>query len=123
MFAAPKAASNQEIRVWYNKIVSEIPLLNGELTKKGVDLEARAVMAYNIRHEARMQARAMMSDASEVAMLQARDMKKYGNANGPSFPQLLDKAMSDGMTRNQAFENIISTSANTDPGYIAIVSK
>ncbi len=47
--------------------------------------------------------------------LQKRDMEKYGNPDGPTFEQLLDKEIAKtGGDWDQAFENIIESSVRTD---------
>jgi hypothetical protein len=44
-----------------------------------------------MRHTARLEARAMMADPTEVELLRARDMALYGNADGPTFAFLVEQ--------------------------------
>ncbi len=74
---APK--TNAEIRKWYLKQVTQIPELNEQWLANGFSAKERAKRAWQIRHDARFEARKMMVDAEEVEMLQARDVAEYGN--------------------------------------------
>lgn len=107
--------TNCEIRLWYNYQVVAIGKINEKWEKDGIDLETRAHKAYELRHEARVNARFMMQNPVEVKGLQARDMAKYGNPNGPTFDYLLNKNMNEkGMTKEEAFQSIIDSSSRTD---------
>ncbi|HEX8118878.1 MAG TPA: hypothetical protein VF521_16490, partial [Pyrinomonadaceae bacterium] len=75
-------ASNADVRRWYLTRVAEIPLLNEEWLRQGQSPLERARAAWRFRYEARLQARAMMADPTEVSLLRARDQKIYGNPDG-----------------------------------------
>ncbi|MBB1488679.1 hypothetical protein [Oceanospirillum sediminis] len=106
-----------EIRVWYNYQVVAIPVINERWITTGLTLEERARRAFDTRHRARMNARYMMSSAEEMKALQARDMEKYGNPDGPTFEYLVQKSLNKGVDRDQAYKKIIASSARTDNGY------
>lgn len=109
--------TNAEIRAWYNRQVEVIPALNTQWITEGLSAEARARKAADIRHHARLQARAYMPNKAEVADLQARDQKKYGNPDGPTFESLVDGARGRGLTGDAVYEDIIRSSSRTDAGY------
>jgi len=69
-------------------------------------VEERAKKAYEIRHNARLKAREMMQNKDEVLALQKRDLKKYGNPDGPTFDQLIKKHQDE--STGSVFEKIIS---------------
>lgn len=106
-----------EIRVWYNYQVVAIPVINKRWITNGLTMEERARLAFDLRHRARMNARYMMSSAEEMKALQARDMEKYGNPDGPTFEYLVQKSLNKGVDREQAYKKIITSSARTDNGY------
>ncbi|MDM8516058.1 hypothetical protein QUF76_07660 [Desulfobacterales bacterium HSG16] len=109
--------TNAEIRQWYNDQVGVISNLNEQWVKEGVSLEKRAHRAYEIRHKARIGARAMMKDKMEVTMLEKRDMKKYGNPDGPTFKYLVEKNRKKGMSQDESYEAIIGSSKRTNSKY------
>ncbi|SDJ24765.1 RHS repeat-associated core domain-containing protein [Rhodococcus triatomae] len=106
--------SNSEVRQWYNDQVSSIPELNREWTQSGIPLEQRAQMAAEIRHDARIRAREMMADPFEVEQLRARDRQVYGNPDGPTFDQLVEKSRSKGMAGDEIYNYIIGSSNRTN---------
>lgn len=106
--------TNREVREWYLNEVASIPLLNEQWQADGVSLADRAWRAWDIRHRARVAARALMGDLREVDMLHKRDLAKYGNPDGPSFDQLLAKANDSGLSDDQAYEQILASSTTTD---------
>ena len=69
--------------------VAEISKLNLEWVAQGRSLEERTRHAWQIRHEARTEARSMMESAVEIEDLRARDLRLYGNPDGPTFEQLV----------------------------------
>lgn len=113
----PLPRTNAEIRQWYNDQVSVVSERNEQWAKEGASVEERALRAYEIRHNARIQARAMMRDKEEVEMLRARDMKKYGNFDGPSFDYLVEKNSKKGMKGDSIYEAILGSSARTNAKY------
>ncbi len=111
--------TNCEIRLWYNFQIVAVGIINKKWEQDGIDLETRAHKAYEMRHEARVNARFMMQNKEEVRVLQARDMEKYGNPNGPTFEYLLKKNMDAGLTLADAYQSIIDSSSRTDTRYNA----
>jgi len=103
----------KQIRVAYNKTVSQIPSLNKKLLKDGVKVEERAKAAYDIRHKARLEARSKM-DGNKVKFLEERDLKKYKNENGPTFEYLIEKNLEKGYKGDNVYEEIIKSSSRTD---------
>lgn len=78
--------------------------------------EERARAAWRIRHEARLEARAMMSDPEEVKLLQARDVNLYGTSDGPTFDFLIEQLQNEGIEGNDIFEAVIIGSYHTNEG-------
>jgi|ERR1700686_1651969 len=114
MSEAPQ--TNAEIREWYLKEVALVPELNKQWLAQGLSPKARAKRAWRIRHEARMQARAMMADPEEVEMLEARDIVEYGRADGPTFEFLVKECRNVGLRGNAVYEAIIVGSYRTNRG-------
>lgn len=111
--------TNAEIRQWYNDQVAPIPALDAQWIEQGLGAEERARRAQEIRHNARIQARAYMQDKNEVADLQKRDQEKYGNPDGPSFEYLVQKNREKGMQGDAVFEDIIGSANRTNAAYNA----
>ncbi|MBL4650874.1 MAG: hypothetical protein JKY03_14170 [Aureispira sp.] len=109
--------NNCDIRTWYNFQVLAIPQLNNYWITQEIPLEERAHKAYNLRHNARIHARYMMPSQEEVALLQKRDLAKYGNPDGPTFEDLLQKNKAKGMTLKQTYGYIIQTASKTNNNY------
>ncbi len=103
-----------DIRIYYNRLVAEIPARDATLIQEGKSAEERAHAAYEARHNARITARAMMESAAEVEALRARDQEKYGNPDGPTFEQLVKKNRDKGLEGDAVFEAIIASSQRTD---------
>ncbi len=117
LIAIPK--TNCEIRLWYNFQIVAIGVINEKWEKDGIELETRAHKAYEMRHQARINARFMMQNKEEVKALQDRDIKKYGNPDGPTFEYLLKRNTDKGLTLEEAYEAIIASASNTDKRYNA----
>jgi hypothetical protein len=111
--------TNCEIRLWYNFQIVAVGVINEKWKQDGVDLETRAHRAYELRHEARVNARFMMQNKEEVAVLQARDTERYGNPDGPTFEFLLKKNTDEGLSLEEAYQSIIDSSSRTDTRYNA----
>lgn len=109
--------NNCDIRTWYNFQVLAIPQLNDYWITQEITLKERAYKAYILRHNARVHARYMMPNKEEVALLQKRDLAKYGNPDGPTFETLLEKNQAKGMTLEQAYKSIIQTASQTNNNY------
>jgi len=73
-------------------------------------------MAWRVRHEARLQARSMMTDQAEVELLRARDMAISGNTDGPTFEFLVQKLREAGLEGDAIYEAIIEGAHRTDAG-------
>lgn len=108
-----------EIRLWYNYQIVAVGVINEKWKQDGIDLETRARKAYEMRHEARVNARYLMPNKEAVKMLQARDSEKYGNPNGPTFDYLLKKNTDKGLSLEAAYQSIIDSSSRTDTRYNA----
>jgi hypothetical protein len=106
--------TNREIRAWYRERAAEIPSLSEDWIAQGVPLEERALRAWRIRHEARLQARSMMEDRDEIEDLRERDRRLYGNADGPTFDQLVQEGLERGLRRDEVYERIIVGSQATN---------
>ena len=111
-----KGRSNAEIRRWYLERVSRIPELNQEWIQQGIPLRRRAEVAWRIRHEARLEARSMMADPAEVALLRARDVAEYENPDGPTFEFLFERGRKAGLEDDAVYESLIDGSYRTDAG-------
>ncbi len=108
-----------EIRLWYNYQVVAIGVINQKWKNDGLDLATRARRAYELRHEARVNARFMMQDQTAVKGLQERDMAKYGNPDGPTFEYLIQKNTDNGLSLEEAYQSIIDSSSRTDQRFNA----
>jgi len=97
--------------------LAQIPKLNKRWVKDGLSLKARAKMAWQFRHERRIEARSFMSDPVEVEMLRARDRKVYGSPDGPTFTFLVRRLRSEGLSVNEAYEAVIKGSYRTNAGF------
>jgi hypothetical protein len=106
--------TNAEIRHWYLQHVSVIPQLNKDWIKQGLPVRERAQAAWRIRHEARIEARSMMADATEIELLRARDVAKYGSPDGPTFEFLVERLKEAGLEEDRIYEAIIDNSYRTD---------
>ncbi|MGW4720210.1 hypothetical protein [Nocardia sp. NPDC004260] len=111
---AVEVKSNVEVRRWYKDQVAKIPALDERWSRQGVSVEERARRAAEIRHAARLRARAMMSNPNEVRALRARDLHVYGNPDGPTFDHLVRKAHAAGRTGDDAYTYIIGSSSRTN---------
>jgi hypothetical protein len=112
--ATTDGMSNAEVRDWYNAQVATIPEQNQAWLAEGISTELRAERAYQIRHDARIEARNMMSSEVEVHQLRARDRAKYGNPDGPTFDYLVEKNRDKGLEGDAVYEAIIESSSRTD---------
>src|SRR5437867_3310735 len=104
---------NAAIRRWYLDQVSEIPALNRQWLAAGLSSRDRAQRAWQLRHTARLQARARM-DAAEVQLLRARDQALYGDPDGPTFEYFVERGKRAGLTEDAVDTIIIEGSARTD---------
>ena len=117
------AMTNAEVRDWYNAQVSTIPEQNQGWLAEGLSAQLRAQRAYQLRHDARIEARNKMADPVEVEQLRARDQLKYGDPNGPSFDYLVKKNRDKGLEGDAIYEAIIESSSRTDAKTNALFKK
>jgi hypothetical protein len=106
--------TNEQVRAWYHHEVSKIAELNLKCTEQGYALEERARRVWQLRRDARLHARAMMDNPSEVGQLRARDVRIYGNPDGPTFDQLVDAHRLSGCSVDEAFERTIKGAQTTN---------
>jgi uncharacterized membrane protein YhhN len=109
----PLPMTNREIRAWYLGRTADIARLNQEWIAQGVSLEERALRAWRIRHDARALARSMMENPLEIDDLRQRDLRLYGNPDGPAFDQLVQAHHQRGLTPDETYERIIRGSQAT----------
>ncbi len=108
------AWSNTEIRALYLGKVAAIGPASEQWKRDGVALPERAKRAFQMRHDARLLARAMMADTREEALLEARDRAKYGTPDGPTFEWLMAHEAERGKTGDAALEGIIESAQRTN---------
>jgi hypothetical protein len=109
--------TNAEIRLWYLERVAGISSLNQQWMEAGYGLETRAQMAWQIRHDARLEARALMPDPVERELVRARDVAVYGNPDGPTFDFLLARAREAGLSGDRCYEAILNGSSRANPDF------
>jgi hypothetical protein len=109
-----RSPSNSDVRRMYLERVSHIPQLNEVWNAEGTPARERAERAWGIRHDARLEARRLMSDAKEVEMLRARDLARYGSVDGPTFEWLVENLESQGLSGDALYEAIIEGSFRTN---------
>jgi hypothetical protein len=109
-----KIFSNKDIRVRYLCDVAQIAPQDEQWRSEKLAIEARAKKAFEIRHNARKTARAMMQSATEVEALKARDQEKYGSPDGPTFEWLVEKAKGKGLSGDAIYQEIIESAQRTN---------
>jgi hypothetical protein len=105
--------SNEQVRAHYHRLIEVIPRKDAQWKQEGVSTEERARRAFQIRHDARLTTRAMMSSAWEVELLRKRDLEKYGNPDGPTFEQLVIHQQKKGLSGDSLYEAIIESAQRT----------
>ena len=111
---APK--TNAEIRRWYLEQIAQVPELNEQWLAQGLPAKERAKKAWQIRHDARLEARAMMAGSEEVEDLRQRDLAEYGNPDGPTFDFLVDEWREAGLNGDAVYIAIIEGARRTNRG-------
>ncbi len=106
--------TNREIRSWYLREVSKIASLDREWQNRGDSLDVRAREAWQRRHNLRLRAREMMADPAEVELLRTRDFRLYGNPDGPTLDDLVQRLRSRGLSERDAYEAILRSALSTD---------
>ena len=114
--------SNAEVRGHYLKLVGEIGPANARWKGESLSAEERARRAFQMRHEARITGRAMMSDRSEVLALEERDKAKYGHPDGPTFDELVKRNQAKGLAGDAVFEAIVESAQRTNGAVNDMVS-
>ncbi|MFT3774436.1 MAG: hypothetical protein QM820_54445 [Minicystis sp.] len=114
MKRAGAAWENGEIRAAYLRMVAAIGPANETWRQENLPAEERAKRAYQMRHDARILARAMMASAAEVEMLRKRDQEKYGSPDGPTFESLVEHERKKGLAGDEIFEAIVKSAQRTD---------
>jgi hypothetical protein len=107
--------TNREVRDWYLHQTATIEDLDKRWILEGCSFEQRARRAWKIRHDARLTARSMMTDPEEVELLRKRDLLVYGNADGPTFEQLVKSQEDAGLRGDAAYLAIIRGAQTTNP--------
>ena len=101
--------SNAETRRTYLRRIAMIPsMLQQRDQQQGSpqSAEGRARLASDIRHRARVTARAMMSDPDRVVTLKIRDLTKYAAPDGPTFAWLVASMRRRGKEGDEIFRAI-----------------
>jgi hypothetical protein len=111
---APK--TNAEIRRWYLERVAQVHQLNEQWLAQGLSAKERAQKAWQVRHDARLEARAMMADSEEVEDLRQRDLDEYGNPDGPTFEFLIEEWREAGLKGDGIYLAIIEGARRTNSG-------
>lgn len=120
----PLSSSNSKIREYYNGFLSYF-LDKGWKGENGLEQDTRlsladkAYIAYNVRHQARLEARQYMN-VKDRTLVEARDFKTYGNREGPTFEWLVAKKLAkikgevNQQNLDQLYEEIINSSTKTN---------
>jgi hypothetical protein len=116
LLAACHRASPDDVAVreFYLARVATIAESDHQLAAAGRSAEERARAAYQIRHDARLAARAKMQNPAAVAALEARDLAKYGHPDGPTFDELLAKNRARGLSGDAAYLAIVESAQRTN---------
>jgi hypothetical protein len=105
---------NRAVRQWYLRTVQRIPQLDRALVARGASLEQRAFSAWRWRKRARIVARSQMLDKDLLRTYQVRDLRRYGDPNGPSFGFLVRDARERGLRGAAVYRDILRSSQATD---------
>jgi hypothetical protein len=108
------AWTNAEIRAHYLVLVAAIGPANAGWKRDGISAEERAHRAFQVRHDARLTCRAMMTDAHALAALEQRDQAKYGHPDGPRFEELVAREQAKGLSGDAVFEAIVESAQRTN---------
>ena len=95
-------------RKGYNKIVGTIDSEISELKT----LEEKAHKAFDVRNKAKDFARELSGPDLKKAA-ENDSFKRFGSSEGPSFDDLFQKAKGNGLTDDQAYDEIIKSSKRT----------
>ena len=86
---------NSVTRDWYNNFTNAFDkkwkaTLDAKLRAGEITLADYAKISSEVRHHARISTREHMSDIVGLQAVQERDLKNYGNKDGPTFEWLMD---------------------------------
>lgn len=56
----------------------------------------------------------MMQSAAEINDLRERDLRLYGNPDGPTFDQLVQESLERGLRADEVYERIINGAQTTN---------
>ena len=82
--------------------------------REGRSAKWREREAFKLRKEARLRARAKMGPEG-IKWAEARDTKKYGHPDGPTFEQGVAKARAKGLAGDPVYEEIVDAAQRSDP--------
>lgn len=111
-----ESKTNREIREWYAEEVARIRILNDQWREEGLSVRVRAHRAWEIRHNSRLRARALMGNQRQIQLLQKRDLAKYGNPDGPTFDSLVEVNEKLGLVGDEIYEAILASSMKVNIG-------
>lgn len=112
---ADRSLSFEGARRWYNAELAKASPLDKAWEDAGVSLEERARRLQDVRHRARVDARDMMKSRLGVRWLQFRDLRKYGNKDGPTFDGMVRRRKKAGLSGDRVYQSIIDSFDKTDP--------
>lgn len=112
--AGGRVWTDREIRGLYVCRALSIGAEDAAWVAEGLDAQTRARRAFQIRHDARMIARAMMADPAAVAALRARDQERYGHPDGPTWEWLVAKNQEKGLSGDAVYEAIVASAQVTN---------
>ena len=90
------------------------------MKKAGKSMEECARSAWQLRRDNRLKSRDFMRNAgsgSDVDLLEARDLKKYGDKNGPSFDYLVKKGLEESGKKaadDEIYQAIVASANRTN---------
>lgn len=115
---------NRAIRQAYNSRMRTLEKEIKAMRKQGRTRKEIAEHAHKVRHKERIAAREKMKkngDAKDVENLEARDLKKYKNKDGPNFEQSqaraknnLKKKLGREPTQDEVYDEIAESATGTD---------
>ncbi len=106
----------RKLRQDYLDDLRDIGRQNEQWLRDGRSAKWRAHEAYRLRKEARLRARGRM-DPEDVATLEARDMRKYGHPDGPTFEETLQRGRDEGYVGDDLYEAVVASSQRSDGSY------
>ena len=114
----PAGARSEAARATRQRYLDDLGSIgnrNKQWLREGRPAEWRAREASKLRKEARLRARSEM-DPEGIKWAEARDMKKYGHPDGPTFEQKVAEARAKGLTGDAVYEDVIDAAQRSDPG-------